>query len=133
MTFNYTIPALPVSDLTRSMPFYRDLLGLTLAHSDDGFAILRRDGIELHLWTAGDQSWRTRAVADSPVQSGAETFIAGTASCRIAVTGIDELYRTLEAFGIVHPNGRLSDRAWGTREFTILDPDHNGLTFFERR
>ena len=33
------------------------------------------------------------------------------------------------AAGIVHPNGALADKPWGTREFAILDPDGNLLTF----
>jgi hypothetical protein len=32
---------------------------------------------------------------------------------------------------VVHPNGELSEQPWGTREFSILDPDRNAVTFFE--
>jgi len=43
---------------------------------------------------------------------------------------IDVLYQTFLDQGIeIHPNGHLSDRPWGQREFHLLDPDHNLLTF----
>ena len=125
------IPALPVRDATRSISFYRNTLGFTLIHEDGGFAIFRRNAVELHLWQASDERWQTRR-STSPVVSGAESFIAGTASCRIAVEGVDVLYQELQQWGIVHPNAPLRDQPWGTREFGILDPDNNLITFFER-
>ncbi len=125
------IPAMPVLALTESLPFYCDKLGFTLVHCADGFAILRRDAVEIHLWEVNDQTWRSRA-ATSPVVSGAETFLAGTASCRVAVEAVDELHASLEATGILHPHASLATQPWGTREFGVLDPDRNLITFFER-
>jgi hypothetical protein len=29
----------------------------------------------------------------------------------------------------IHPNGALETKAWGQREFALLDPDNNLLTF----
>ena len=129
----HSIPAMPVSDMKRGTAFYQDQLGFALGHHEDGFAILRRDGVELHLWAATDQSWRTRAGGSaSPVVSGAESFIAGTASCRVEVAGVDELHQAIQPRGIIHPNAPLRDTDWGTREFGVLDPDGNGITFYER-
>ena len=68
----------------------------------------------------------------SPVVSGAESFIAGTASCRIQVVGVNDLHAELQPLGVLHPNGQLADQPWGTREFGVLDSDGNLLTFFER-
>jgi catechol 2,3-dioxygenase-like lactoylglutathione lyase family enzyme len=125
------IPALPVRDVAKSIPFYRDVLGLTMRHHDKGFAIFHHDAVELHLWQADDESWRTRHAGES-VCSGAESFIAGTASCRIAVTGVDELYTMLQQHQVIHPNAHISTTDWGTREFGVTDPDNNLITFFER-
>lgn len=125
------IPALPATDIARSAAFYRDQLGFTLDVLEDGFAILRRDGVEIHLWAASDESWRTRS-GGSPVESGAESFLAGTASCRVGILGVDELYKDLEPRGIMHPNGHVQDTEWGTREFGVLDLEGNLITFFER-
>jgi len=126
------IPGVPVSDLSVSIAFYRVKLGFALVVQKKGFAKLQRDAVEIHLWTACDESWRNRA-GSSPVVSGAESFIAGTGGCRIAVDGVDELYRTLLPLGILHGDGALEDTLWGTREFAIVDPDNNLVTFFERR
>jgi uncharacterized glyoxalase superfamily protein PhnB len=51
--------------------------------------------------------------------------------CRIQVKGIDALYSHCHAAGIVHPNAPLVMKPWGTREFAILDPDGNCLTFHQ--
>lgn len=127
------IPALPVRDMARSVEFYRDTLGFEVLHRDTGFAILRRDAVDLHLWAASDEGWRAREGGAVPVVSGAESFIAGTASCRVAVQGVDELHRVLSPLGILHPNAPLRDQWYGTREFGVLDPDRNLVAFFERR
>ena len=116
------IPAFPVLDISRSVTFYRDRLGMTVRYQEDEFAILARDQFEVHLW-----------VANKPDVPGAEPFIAGTASCRVQVSDVDGLCTELQPRGIVHPNGPLEDKPWGTREFAILDPDNNLITFFERR
>jgi len=123
-------PALPVRDMARSIDFYRDKIGLSFVLENEGFAIFRRDSVEIHLWLARDESWRTREDA-RPVTSGAESFLAGTASCRILVEGVEELYRTLQPFGIIHGNAPLTDQPWGDRDFAVQDPDGNLVTFFE--
>ena len=125
----YAIPALPVLNIGRSVEFYRDKLGFRLIHEEAGFAILRRDEAEFHLWAASDEDWRTRE-GSSPVVSGAESFISGTASCRVAVERVDDLHGVLQPLGILHPNAPLRDQPWGAREFGVLDPDNNLITFF---
>lgn len=125
------IPALPVRDLERSTQFYRDRVGFRIAHKESGFVILSRDAVQIHLWLANDERWRSRG-GGAPVVSGAESFIAGTASCRVAVDGIDELYSALQPLGIVHSNAPLTMQPWGDRDFGVSDPDGNLVTFFER-
>jgi catechol 2,3-dioxygenase-like lactoylglutathione lyase family enzyme len=87
--------------------------------------------VHIHVTAATDESWRQREDWSHPIHSGAESFLAGTGSCRIEVTGVDALYARCERRGVVHPNGTLGDTAWGTREFGALDPDGNLITFFE--
>ena len=129
------IPALPVRDASRAVDFYRDKLGFGVAHHNGGLAVMHRDDVVLNLWEASDESWRERAVGERPVQSGAESFIAGTASCRIATEGVDELYDELRAQDVLHPVSRdgVEDTDFGTREFSTLDLDGNLLTFFKWR
>lgn len=131
MRMLHAIPALPVRDIARSVEFYRDRLGFALAHLEGGFAIFRRDAVELHLWSATDEGWRDRA-GSTPVVSGAESFIAGTASCRVGVDGVDDLHRAVASHNILHPNAPLRGTSYGTREFGVLDPDNNLIAFFER-
>jgi catechol 2,3-dioxygenase-like lactoylglutathione lyase family enzyme len=128
-----TIPALPVKNARMAVAYYRDRLGFSLVHQDDGFAVLRRDESVVHLWQAGDESWRKRDSIELPVRSGAESFIAGTASCRIQVDGVDELYEELRASDVLHPTSvkGVSDTDFGTREFATVDIDGNLVTFFQ--
>jgi catechol 2,3-dioxygenase-like lactoylglutathione lyase family enzyme len=135
VTLTQTIPALPVRDAGRAVDFYRDKLGFSVVHQEQGFAVLRRDGAEVHLWQAADESWRERNGDDRPVRSGAESFIAGTASCRIATDGVDELYEELGAEGVLHPVSRdaVQETDFGTREFAALDLDGNLISFFDWR
>ena len=104
-----------------------------MLHHDRGFAVLLRDAAVLHLWESGDEAWRERSdTAESPVRSGAESFIAGTASCRIMCEGVDELFDELRAADVLHPVSKdgVEDTDFGTREFATLDLDGNLLTFF---
>ena len=133
-TLSQTIPAMPVRDAAGAVEFYRDRLGFDVLHQDEGFAVLERDEARVHVWQAGDESWRERvALRETPVSSGAESFIAGTASCRIMVAGVDDLYAELSAKDVLHPVSRegVSDTDFGTREFATLDQDGNLISFFE--
>ena len=142
MTLGQTVPALPVRSVADAVPYYVERFGFRCVHQDDGgFAVVVRDAAEVHLWQAGDETWRARAATDlldHPVRSGAESFIAGTASCRIALeseASVDELYAELAAADVLHPidRGSAVDTDFGTREFATLDSDGNLLTFFTRR
>jgi catechol 2,3-dioxygenase-like lactoylglutathione lyase family enzyme len=132
-TLTRTIPALPVRDAAAAVDFYRDRLGFAVLHHDGGFAVVSRDEAVLHLWESGDETWRGRGdFADRPVATGAESFIAGTASCRIMTEGVEDLYDELRSSGVLHPvsqNG-VDDTDFGTREFATLDLDGNLVTFF---
>ena len=133
MMLGRTIPALPARDVAAAVAFYTGRLGFETLHHDGGFAVLRRDDAVLHLWESGDESWRTRGdVLERPVSTGAESFLAGTASCRIEVEGIDELYAELRAADVLHPVSRdgVDDTDFGTREFATLDLDGNLVTFY---
>jgi catechol 2,3-dioxygenase-like lactoylglutathione lyase family enzyme len=127
------IPALPVRDTPSAAAHYRDRLGFTLLHADDGFAVLQRDDVRVHLWQAGDASWTQREdLRERPICSGAESFLAGTASCRIETEDVDGLYAELAAADVLHPVSRdgITDTEFGTREFATLDPDGNLIEFF---
>jgi catechol 2,3-dioxygenase-like lactoylglutathione lyase family enzyme len=135
VSLSQTIPALPVRDAARAVEFYRDKLGFSVVHHDGGFAVLKRDGAEVHLWEASDENWREGIDEERPVRSGAESFIAGTASCRIATEEVDQLYEELSSREVLHPasRGGVQDTDFGTREFAALDLDGNLISFFKWR
>jgi catechol 2,3-dioxygenase-like lactoylglutathione lyase family enzyme len=120
MSFVKAVPALAVSDVPRAVSFFVDLLGFDAVLAQADYGIVRRDAVELHLWAA-----------TGPEGSGAEPRLAGTTSCRVQVVGIAALYEHCRARQVVRPGGGLREQPWGTREFTILDPDRNAVTFFE--
>jgi len=48
----------------------------------------------------------------------------------IRTDNIEEFYRSLkENKTAIHPNGPLQEKPWGQKEFSVLDPDNNLLTF----
>ena len=67
------------------------------------------------------------------VCSGAESFLAGTASCRIETKDVDALFAELRPQGILHPTvAGVTNTDFGTREFATVDLDGNLLTFYRR-
>jgi catechol 2,3-dioxygenase-like lactoylglutathione lyase family enzyme len=128
-----TIPALPVRDVPAATAHYRERFGFEVGHESADFAVLGRDDAVLHLWGATDAEWRSRDDLDKcPVTSGAESFLAGTASCRIEVADVDGLFDELAPKGVLHDVSRegVSETDFGTREFATVDLDGNLLTFF---
>ncbi len=132
VTLGSATPALPAADVSRARDFFVDVLGFEVVTGDDGFALLRRADATVSLWGATDEAWQTRTDWERPGCTGAESFIAGTASCSFEVSGVDELYAHCDSRGVVHPNARIEDTDWGTREFAVLDPDGNLVRFWER-
>jgi catechol 2,3-dioxygenase-like lactoylglutathione lyase family enzyme len=138
VTLTTSIPALPVRIVATAVAFYCSRLGFGETHVEPGFAVLRRDEVELHLWQADDTSWQDRPdLTGRPVVSGAESFLAGTASARLGVdteVGLESLFASFAAARALHPvsRGGVETTTFGVRQFHVLDPDGNLLTFFTR-
>jgi uncharacterized glyoxalase superfamily protein PhnB len=128
-----TVPALPVRDVPAAVAHYRERFGFDAPHATDDFALMTQDEAVVNLWGASDESWRAREpLADRPIRSGAESFLAGTASCRIEVADVDALFEELQAADVIHPASKdgVGTTDFGTREFATLDLDGNLLSFF---
>jgi catechol 2,3-dioxygenase-like lactoylglutathione lyase family enzyme len=128
-----TVPALPVRDVPAAVAHYRERFGFDAPHATDDFALMTQDEAVVNLWGASDESWRAREpLADRPIRSGAESFLAGTASCRIEVADVDALFEELQAADVIHPalKDGVGTTDFGTREFATLDLDGNLLSFF---
>lgn len=105
-------PVLASLDIPRSVDFFCAKLGFTAVRAEPGvYGIVTRDGVQIHFWACAD-----RAIAEAT-------------SCRVRVRGVDRLYAQVEPLGIVHPRAPLAATPWGTREFGVLDPDGNLITF----
>ena len=107
------VPVLPALDIGESVSFYEKRLGFACEFRYDDYAGLERDGIQIHLWRCEDPR------------------IPQNTSCRINVRGIDALYAEYESQRVIHPNGALTTKPWGLREFTIVDASGNSIVFSE--
>ncbi len=134
MKMNKSIPALPVLEIEKAVQFYQIKMGFSVLYKNNEFAKLFRDDVELHLWASADESWKSRdtSLPDFPISSGAESFLAGTASCRVEVQGIDELFEEYKSQGVIYSSETVvEEQPWGKREFPALDLYRNLLTFYE--
>ena len=112
------IPVLPASSVEESISFYRDKLGFAETFRDatpPTYAGMARDGAAFHLAAVPTELART---------IGEQTM------CRFQVADIDALYEEYKRHDVIHPNGPLQDKPWGTREFGVIDPAGVCLTFF---
>ena len=118
------IPVIKSRDLTRSLRFYTDILGFTPLWPDsieqelaNGVAYLTQDGVTLMLSTH------------------ALDGLFGSVS-RIFVDDVDACYNTFRTRGLIttdRPESPIHtapvNQTWGLREFSVTDPDGNGLCF----
>lgn len=101
------VPMLRVPDVPAAVAWYRDTLGFT-AHADgsDGWACLRRDGIELML-----------AAFNAHEDDRASAF---TGSLYLRCDDVDAWWERLRDIAAVcYP---IEDFAYGMREFAVRDP-----------
>lgn len=104
-------PRFIVSDLEQALTFYGQL-GFQATYHDEEFAIVSRDGVDLHL----------NYHADHPIGSHSV--------CWIGVSNSETLYQQyLLTNAVCSP---LEAHPWGFQEFMIRDPFGNGLLFAER-
>ena len=81
----------------------------------DGYLMLKKDEVEIHFFEFADLN---------PDENYGQVYIRTNA--------IDNLYQTLlDNKTRIHPNGLLELKPWRQKEFSILDPDKNLLTFGE--
>jgi hypothetical protein len=108
-------PKLPMRSKAITLQFYSTQLGFTnLGTQDyDGYLMLGKDDIEIHFF---------EFKALDPRENYGQVYIR--------TNNIDALYSQLLANQTaIHPAGALQLKPWGQKEFALLDPDHNLLTF----
>lgn len=110
-------PKLPMRDKNVTRAFYIKNLGFTEFGNADypGYLMLQKDQIQIHFFEFKDLD---------PKENYGQVYIR--------TDHIDELYTQLLGDQVeIHPNGALQTKPWGQREFSLLDPDNNLLTFGE--
>lgn len=108
-------PKLPMRHLKVTRDFYTQLLGFhPLGDPNfEPYLMVRREQVEIHFFAF-------------PGLNPAENY----GQVYIRTNDIDHLYQSMQERGVaIHPNGALTTKPWGQREFSILDPDNNLLTF----
>ncbi len=109
------VPKLPVRDCTTTSAFYLGLLGFNKIGDYGNYLMLKYNEVEIHFFQYPDLN---------PFENYGQIYLR--------VSQIDELYLQFIRNGVqIHPNGSLANKPWNQREFSLLDPDYNLLTFGE--
>lgn len=108
-------PKLPMRDVKVTRHYYCQILGFEVMGTapDGSYLMVQKNQIELHFF---------RHLSLNPSENDGQVYIR--------VEDIDAYYQSLiERKIAIHPSGKLEQKPWGQREFALLDPDHNLLTF----
>jgi hypothetical protein len=108
-------PKLPMRNKLITRDFYLkklDFLEFGSADFED-YLMVQKDSIQIHFFAFKKLD---------PKQNYGQVYIR--------TDDIDQLYQSLlDNKTIIHPNGHLQIKPWGQKEFSVLDPDNNLLTF----
>jgi glyoxalase-like protein len=108
-------PKLPMRNKTATRDFYINQLDFQEFGSADydGYLMLQKDSIQIHFFEFKELD---------PKENYGQVYIR--------TDDIDKFYQLLLDKKIsIHPNGHLASKPWGQKEFSLLDPDNNLLTF----
>ena len=106
-------PKLPMRDVSQTKDYYLNTLKFEELGDYGDYLIVGKDKIEIHFFQFKELD---------PKENYGQVYIR--------TNDIDQLYqKLLEKKVSIHPNGHLEIKSWGQREFSLLDPDNNLLTF----
>jgi hypothetical protein len=107
-------PKLPMRNMAATKNFYITQLGFTQLGGDyDGYLMVEKDGIEIHFF---------EFAALDPKDNYGQVYIR--------TNDIEGLYKNMLSKQLsIHPAAPLQIKPWGQKEFSMLDPDNNLLTF----
>jgi hypothetical protein len=106
-------PKLPMRDKMLTKEFYINQLDFKIIGEYEEYLMVGKDKIEIHFF-----EFKTL----DPKENYGQVYIR--------TSEIDKLYQMLLDNNVtIHPNGHLVTKPWGQKEFSLLDPDHNLLTF----
>jgi len=108
-------PKLPMRNKAITKEFYIHKLGFREYGNMDyeAYLMLEKDNISIHFFEFKDLV---------PAENYGQVYIR--------TNDIDGFYKFLLDHKIsIHPNGQLAIKPWGQKEFSLLDPDNNLLSF----
>ncbi len=110
-------PKLPMRSKSATQEYYTQQLGFMIVgdNSHDFYLMLEKDNLQIHFFL-----YENLIVKENFGQIYLRT------------DDIEALYKSLKEKKVaIHPNGTLQIKPWGQKEFSLLDPDSNLLTFGE--
>jgi hypothetical protein len=108
-------PKLPMRNKAVTKEFYINKLGFQEFGSADydGYLMVQKDNIQIHFFEFKELG---------PKENYGQVYIR--------TDEIEKLYQlTLDKKIEIHEAGHLQTKPWGQKEFSLLDPDNNLLTF----
>ncbi len=108
-------PKLPMRDKATTRDFYINKLNFQeYGNTDYGdYLMVQKDNVQIHFFLFKNLD---------PMENYGQVYIR--------TNDIDQLYKSLLDKKIkIHPNSPLEIKPWGQKEFSLLDPDKNLLTF----
>lgn len=107
-------PKLPMRNKAATKDFYVNKLGFEQYGGDfEGYLMVEKDSVQIHFFEFNELD---------PQENYGQIYIR--------TDDIDGLYKSFQENQVnIHPNGDLQTKPWGQKEFSILDPDSNLLTF----
>lgn len=108
-------PKLPMRNKVTTRNFYLNKLGFQeLGNTDyEGYLMLTLDHIQIHFFEFKKLN---------PKENYGQIYIRTN-----DIEGLYESYLNRDIS--IHPNGHLTIKPWNQKEFSLLDPDNNLLTF----
>jgi uncharacterized glyoxalase superfamily protein PhnB len=110
-------PKLPMRNKDLTSDYYINQLGFQKFGDADyaEYLMVEKDNIQIHFFEFKELD---------PGQNYGQVYIR--------TDDIEGLYHSLKEKGVrIHPNAPLTMKPWGQKEFSLLDPDNNLLTFGE--
>lgn len=106
-------PKLPMRNKSNSRQYYINQLGFQEIGDYEGYLMVKKDQIEIHFFEFKELD---------PKENYGQVYIR--------TDDVEGLYESMLDSKIeIHPNGTLQTKPWGQKEFALLDPDNNLLTF----
>lgn len=120
MRVNYAIVF--VSDMTRSVSFYRDVIGLPLKFESPGWSEFTTEGATLALHAS-----------EAPRSTGDDPHRVPAGRCRpgLSVPDLEEFHRRMVERNV--PCLREPEEVFGSRVAQYMDPDGLGISVGEER